>query len=123
MGTRAFLELVRAELAPSARCVAGLLGLEPHNFRQRVPIRFAGRGRFGLLRLVFRGTAEFRRITAHGDPQHGHKKEKTKVMFRRMINRSVPSTWEFHTLMGVFDGAVKASTPEAHPKKRRETKS
>jgi len=52
-----------------------------------------------------------------------HKKEKTKVMFRRMVNRSVPSTWEFHTLMGVFDGAVKTSAPEAHPKKRRETKS
>jgi len=52
-----------------------------------------------------------------------HKKEKTKVMFRRMINRSVPSTWEFHTLMGVFDGAVKKAAPEAHPKKKRQTKS
>jgi tRNA/rRNA methyltransferase len=52
-----------------------------------------------------------------------HKKEKTKVMFRRMVNRSVPSTWEFHTLMGVFDGAVKTSAPEAHPKKRQQTKS
>ncbi|MBN1677947.1 MAG: RNA methyltransferase [Candidatus Thermoplasmatota archaeon] len=52
-----------------------------------------------------------------------HKKEKTKVMFRRMINRSVPSTWEFHTLMGVFDGAIKISAPEAHPRKKRQTKS
>jgi len=52
-----------------------------------------------------------------------HKKEKTKVMFRRMINRSVPSTWEFHTLMGVFDGAVKKAGPESHPKKRRQAKS
>lgn len=52
-----------------------------------------------------------------------HKREKTKVMFRRMINRAVPSTWEFHTLMGVFDGAVKKAAPEAHPKKRRQTKS
>lgn len=48
-----------------------------------------------------------------------HKKEKTKVMFRRMVNRAVPSTWEFHTLMGVFDGAVKMSAPEKHPKKKR----
>jgi TrmH family RNA methyltransferase len=52
-----------------------------------------------------------------------HKKEKTRVMFRRMVNRSVPSTWEFHTLMGVFDGAVKKAAPENHPKKRRQTKS
>lgn len=52
-----------------------------------------------------------------------HKKEKTKVMFRRMVNRSVPSTWEFHTLMGVFDGAVKMASPDRHPKKKRQTKS
>lgn len=38
-----------------------------------------------------------------------HKKEKTKLMFRRMISRSVPSVWEFHTLMGVLDGALKKS--------------
>ncbi|MCU0852539.1 MAG: RNA methyltransferase [Thermoplasmata archaeon] len=47
-----------------------------------------------------------------------HKKEKTKVMFRRLIGRSVPSTWEFHTLMGVIDGAVKKSTNGALPKKK-----
>jgi TrmH family RNA methyltransferase len=47
-----------------------------------------------------------------------HKKEKTKVMFRRLIARSVPSTWEFHTLMGVIDGAVKKSTNGALPKKK-----
>lgn len=47
-----------------------------------------------------------------------HKKEKTKVMFRRLIGRSVPTTWEFHTLMGVIDGAVKKSTDGKLPKKR-----
>lgn len=48
-----------------------------------------------------------------------HKKEKTKVMFRRLIARSVPTTWEFHTLMGVIDGAVKKSTGGKLPKKKR----
>ena len=38
-----------------------------------------------------------------------HKKDKTKVMFRRMVARSVPTTWEFHTLMGVLDDAAKLS--------------
>ena len=47
-----------------------------------------------------------------------HKKEKTKVMFRRMIARSVPSQWEFHTLMGVLDGAMKKATNGALPRKR-----
>lgn len=35
-----------------------------------------------------------------------HKKEKTKVMFRRLLGRAVPSKWEFHTLMGVFSKAI-----------------
>jgi len=48
-----------------------------------------------------------------------HKKDKTKLMFRRLIARSVPSTWEFHTLMGVFDGAMKKATDGALPKKKR----
>lgn len=48
-----------------------------------------------------------------------HKKEKTKVMFRRLVARSVPTTWEFHTLMGVIDGAVKKSTGGKLPKKKR----
>lgn len=48
-----------------------------------------------------------------------HKKEKTKVMFRRLIARSVPTTWEFHTLMGVIDGAVKKSTDGKLPKRKR----
>jgi tRNA/rRNA methyltransferase len=48
-----------------------------------------------------------------------HKKEKTKVMFRRLIARSVPTTWEFHTLMGVIDGALKKSSDGKLPKKHR----
>lgn len=48
-----------------------------------------------------------------------YKKEKTKVMFRRLIARSVPSVWEFHTLMGVLDGAIMKSSAGALPKKRK----
>ena len=48
-----------------------------------------------------------------------HKKAKTKVMFKRMIGRSVPTTWEFHTLMGVLDGAIKRSSDGTLPKKKR----
>jgi tRNA/rRNA methyltransferase len=51
-----------------------------------------------------------------------YKREKTKVMFRRMIGRSVPSVWEFHTLMGVLDGAIKRASQGALPKKKREKK-
>jgi len=51
-----------------------------------------------------------------------YKKEKTKVMFRRLMARSVPSVWEFHTLMGVLDGAIKKSSKGALPKKKREKK-
>ncbi len=32
-----------------------------------------------------------------------HKKEKTEIMFKRIIGRSMPSKWEFHTLMGVLN--------------------
>jgi len=51
-----------------------------------------------------------------------YKKEKTKVMFRRLMARSVPSVWEFHTLMGVLDGAIKNSSQGKLPKKKREKK-
>jgi tRNA/rRNA methyltransferase len=40
-----------------------------------------------------------------------HKKEKTRVMFRRLMARAMPSTWEFHTLMGILDGAIAAGSP------------
>ncbi len=48
-----------------------------------------------------------------------HKKEKTKVMFKRMIARSVPTIWEFHTLMGVLDGAIKKSNRGELPRSRK----
>jgi len=31
-----------------------------------------------------------------------HKKEKTQVMFKRIMGRAIPSKWEYHTLMGVL---------------------
>ncbi|MFH1101912.1 MAG: RNA methyltransferase [Methanobacteriota archaeon] len=36
-----------------------------------------------------------------------HKKENTKVMFQRLMGRAMPSTWEYHTLMGVFASAIE----------------
>lgn len=36
-----------------------------------------------------------------------HRKDKTMVLFRRMLGRSVPTNWEYHTIMGVLGGAVR----------------
>jgi tRNA/rRNA methyltransferase len=36
-----------------------------------------------------------------------HKRTRTKVMFRRLVGRAIPSKWEFHALMGVFQRATK----------------
>ena len=36
-----------------------------------------------------------------------HKKEKTKVMFRRIMGRAMPSKWEYHTLMGVLSKTLE----------------
>jgi len=36
-----------------------------------------------------------------------HKITRTKIMFRRMVGRAVPSKWEFHALMGVLQRATK----------------
>ncbi len=36
-----------------------------------------------------------------------HKRARTTVMFRRLVGRAVPSTWEFHALMGVLQRATK----------------
>ena len=36
-----------------------------------------------------------------------HKRARTKVMFRRLMGRAVPSKWDFHALMGVFQRATK----------------
>jgi TrmH family RNA methyltransferase len=37
----------------------------------------------------------------------GHKKEKTEIMFKRILGRSMPSKWEYHTLMGVFSKTIE----------------
>lgn len=37
-----------------------------------------------------------------------HRRESTSVMFRRMMGRSVPTKWEYNTIMGVFGDAAKA---------------
>jgi len=31
-----------------------------------------------------------------------HKKDNTKILFKRVMGRAMPSKWEYHTLMGVF---------------------
>ena len=36
-----------------------------------------------------------------------HKRARTKVMFRRLVGRAVPSKWEFHALMGVLQRASR----------------
>lgn len=36
-----------------------------------------------------------------------HKREQTKILFRRLLGRATPSKWEFHTIMGVFSRAIK----------------
>ena len=36
-----------------------------------------------------------------------HKKKNTKIMFIRLIGRSMPSYWEYHTLMGVLSDTLK----------------
>ena len=36
-----------------------------------------------------------------------HKRGRTSIMFRRLLGRAVPSKWEFHALMGVFQRATK----------------
>jgi len=38
------------------------------------------------------------------------RREKTEVMFRRMMGRAVPTKWEFYTIMGVLSDAVKKLT-------------
>jgi len=36
-----------------------------------------------------------------------HLRARTTIMFRRLVGRAVPSTWEFHALMGVLQRATK----------------
>jgi TrmH family RNA methyltransferase len=35
------------------------------------------------------------------------RRERTKMMFRRMMGRAVPTKWEFYTIMGVLSDATK----------------
>lgn len=37
----------------------------------------------------------------------GHRKADTSVMFRRMMGRSIPTKYEFNTIMGIFGDASK----------------
>ncbi len=36
-----------------------------------------------------------------------HKKEKTEIMFKRIMGRAMPSKWEYHTLMGIFSKSIE----------------
>jgi TrmH family RNA methyltransferase len=36
-----------------------------------------------------------------------HKRENTEIMFRRIMGRAMPSTWEYHTLMGVISRTLE----------------
>lgn len=47
--------------------------------------------------------AEFLDITEYPE----HKRARTRIMFRRLVGRAVPSTWEFHALMGVLQRGTK----------------
>lgn len=35
------------------------------------------------------------------------RRERTEIMFRRLMGRAVPTKWEFHTLMGILGGAAR----------------
>ena len=49
-----------------------------------------------------------------------HKKEKTKVMFTRMMGRALPTKWEYHTLMGVFQHIRRKHTLKQENEKKNE---
>jgi tRNA C32,U32 (ribose-2'-O)-methylase TrmJ len=36
-----------------------------------------------------------------------HKKENTKIMFRRVMGRAMPSKWEYHTIMGILSKTLE----------------
>ena len=38
-----------------------------------------------------------------------YKKENTRILFRRVMGRSMLSKWEYHTLMGVFKKAIRVA--------------
>jgi TrmH family RNA methyltransferase len=36
-----------------------------------------------------------------------HKKQNTEILFKRLMGRAIPSKWEYHTLMGVFNKTIE----------------
>lgn len=61
---------------------------------------------------------QFQKLLADsGYPEH--KREKTTVMFRRIVGRAVLSKWEYHTTMGVLKQALKMSSAKPKPRKKR----
>lgn len=54
--------------------------------------------------MLHQSFQEFLTVTKY--PAHKHRR--TSVMFRRLLGRAAPSKWEFHALMGVFQGGIKA---------------
>ena len=43
-----------------------------------------------------------------------HKKENTRVMFKRVMGRAMPSKWEYHTLMGVLSRTLEKIRSNKH---------
>ena len=50
---------------------------------------------------------EFFSMLLHEINYPEHKKENTKIMFKRMMGRAMPSKWEYHTLMGVLSKTLE----------------
>jgi len=48
-----------------------------------------------------------------------HRRKNTKLMWRRMMGRAVPTKWEFYTLAGVMKDAAKLSKKGRVPTKPR----
>ncbi len=46
-----------------------------------------------------------------------HKRERTEVLFRRLMGRATPSKWEFYTMMGIFGRASKRIAKENEKEK------
>ena len=47
-----------------------------------------------------------------------HKKDKTQVMFKRVMGRAMPSKWEYHTLMGVLSKTLNKIENNSKQKKK-----
>src|SRR5436190_11417499 len=68
--------------------------------RPKGPLRKVSAAEKEVLHRTF---AELMEVTEYPP----HKKTRTKVMFRRLVGRAVPSKWEFHAFMGVLQRATK----------------